>query len=324
MDRNRRKLNLALSAGMLPLLMPSMARASNDFPNRPFRVIVPFTPGSGSDSVSRFFGEQMSKALGQPFVVENRTGAGGSIAAKAVKSAPADGYTILLGNISLMTVNPVLMKDPGYSPLKDFKPLSGLAVTVGALVVPLSSPIQSVQDLMAAARARPMNFGTFSPAYHLASAYLGNLAGVTFTNIAYKGQAPLSSDVLGGQLDTAFFDVSGTLPLLQSKRVRVLAITGRKRNEGLPDVPTLRELGYPDYAHESWMGFFTRAETPADVSARLAGALQEILKTEPAREYARKSVVELFPQTPEQLSAFIDSEISRFQRVARMAGIEAE
>ena len=321
---NRRR---AFTSGMLAMLgagaLPRMAWGQEGFPSRPIKVVVPFTPGSASDAASRFFGEKMSQTLGQAVIVENKPGAGGTIAAQLVKAAPADGYTILLGNISLMTVNPVLMKNPGYDPLADFKPLSGLVVTHGALVVPNESPYRTVAELMEASRKRPLNFGTFSPAYSLAAAYLANMADAKLENIPYKGQSPLTTDLIGNQLDAAFFDVSGMLSTLQSGRVRVLAVTGRNRNVGLPDIPTLNELGFKGYAHESWVGFFTHIGTPDAAAGKLTAVLQDSLKTPEAAEYARQTAVELFPYPPNQLKDFVASEIARFRRIADQAGMEA-
>ncbi|HYP84454.1 tripartite tricarboxylate transporter substrate binding protein [Variovorax sp.] len=300
------------------------AAAQGDYPNRPLRIVVPFTPGSGSDSASRFFGEKLSGLVDQGVIVENRPGANGLITIKSVKDAPADGYSILLGNISLMAVNPVVLKDVGYDPLTDFKPLSGLYRATSVFAVPNESPYETLEELLEAARHKPLSMGTYSQGYRLATEYLANLSGAKFTNIPYKGQGRMMADLLGNQLDCALLDLSGAATTIRLGKLRALAMSGAQRNSALPDVPTVAEQGYPEYSHYSWVGFFVRAETPADIAGQLTDLLQRILETPDAAQFVMQMSGDLMPYPPARMQRFVGGEIKRFRKVAQAAGISPQ
>lgn len=299
---------------------------SNDFPNRPIKVIVPFTPGSGSDTSARFFGQKLTAILGQPFVVENRPGASGAIAVMAVKTAPADGYTILLASISLMSVNPVTVKDLPYDPNKDLKPLSGLTRNMSVLIVAPESKLMTLADLVAAAKKNPQSLsaGNYSAGYQLVLEWFASLAGVKFNDIPYKGGAPIFTDVMGKQLDFAIVDLSGVAPLLKSGRLRALAVTGETRHPDFPDVPTIKESGYPGYASYMWTSFYVRTETPDDITAKLVGALKKVLATNEALDFAKSTAVELMPYAPVAMEKYQRDELERFRGIARAAGIKPQ
>ncbi len=312
--------------GLLTLMLtaPLVMGQAKDFPNRPVKVIVPYTAGSGSDTSARFFGEKLAAILGQPFVVENRPGASGVISVMTVKSAPADGYSILLASNSPLSVNAVTIKDLSYDPLKDLKPLSGLTRGMNAYVVASNSKLNTLADLVAVAKMgrQPLNAGSYSDGYQLALEWLANVMGVKFNYIPYKGGAQVFTDVMGNQLDFGLVDMGGVLPLLKSGRLRALAVSGEKRHAEFPNVPTVSESGYPEYVNYAWTSFCVRSETPDDVTAKLADALQKVLATSEARDFVRKMGAELMPLAPDAMRKFQRNEIDRFRHIADMAGFK--
>jgi len=310
----------------LMAVAPSAMGQAKEFPNKAVKVIVPFTAGSGSDTSARFFGDKLAAILGQPFVVENRPGASGVISVMAVKSAPADGYMILLASNSPLSVNPITIKDLPYDPLKDLKPLSGLTRGMNAYIVAPDSKLKSLADVVAVSKqgTQPLNVGNYSAGYHLALEWFANLAGVTFNHIPYKGGAPIFTDIMGHQLDMAIVDLGGVSPLLKSGKIRALAVSGERRHQDFPDVPTIRESGYPDYVNYSWTSFYVRAQTPDDITAKLADALQKALTTNEAREFVKKTGGELMPHPPAVMQKYHRDELERFRRIADAAGIKPE
>jgi len=327
METTRRQLLLAL-AGAAGTAVAGTSRAqgggSNAFPTHALKIVVPFTPGSGSDNSARYFGDQLAVQLGQAVVVDNKPGASGIIALQWVKNAPADGYTLLLASNSPMAVNPLTIKDLGYDSVKDYKPISGLTRGMNVIVVSNESPFNSLEALLAAAKAKPLTVGTYSAGYQLAAAWLANMAGCQFTNVPYKGQAPIMTDVIGRQLDFALVDLGGALQLIQTGRMKALAVSGEARHPDLPSVPTIREKGFSEYVQYSWVSFYVRSQTPDAISNRLADALQKTLSTEEARAFARKSGGELMPYPPEKMERFHLEEIARFRKIAAIAGIKPE
>ncbi len=306
--------------------LPALAQTASTYPNRPIKIIVPFTAGSGSDNASRVYGELMGRLLGQSFVVENKPGANGVIALQQVKQAPADGYTIVLASNSPMAVNPLVIKDLPYDPSKDFKPIGGLTRGMNVLVVSNDSKFKTLGDLVAASKALPkgITIATYSAGYHLAAEWLASMTGMKFTNVPYKGQAPVMTDLIGNQLDAALVDMSGSIPLLKSGKLRAIAASGETRNSEMPDVPTVKESGYPDYVQYSWTSFYVRTETPADIVNKLADALQKAHTMPEAKDYAKKTGGELMGLNATQMTQFHQSEIERFRRIAIAAGIKPE
>ena len=324
METSRRRLLLAL-AGMAGAAVAGPAFAQGTaFPTRPIKIVVPFTPGSGSDNSARYFGDQLAAQLGQAVVVENKPGANGIIALQQVKNAPADGYMLLLASNSPMAVNPLTIKDLGYDSVKDYKPVSGLTRGMNVVVVSNDSPFASIEALLAASRSKSLTVGTYSAGYQLAAAWLANVAGGDFTNVPYKGQAPIMTDVIGNQLDFALVDLGGAMPLIKGGKLRALAVSGEARNPDLPGVPTIREKGFNEYVQYSWVSFYVRSQTPDDVTAKLAEALQKTLATEDARAFVRKSGAELMPYPPEKMQRFHLEEIARFRKIAAIANIKPE
>lgn len=298
------------------------AFAQGEFAGKPVRVIVPFTPGSGSDTAARFFGERAGKLLGASFVVENKPGGNGLITISAVKGAAADGYTVLLGNISLMVVNPVILKDISYDSVNDFVPVAGLYRGPAVYAVSPGSPISSLEDLIARSKQETVSVGTYSQGYQLGAAYLASLSGAKFQDIPYKGQAPLMSDLMGDQVQAALLDWGGAVSSIKAGKIRPLAITSVERHHAVPALRTVRECGYPEYDHYSWVGFFVKKGTPEAMRQTLAQAVEKIKQTEEARRFADESLGgELMLQTPSEVTAQIQQQIQRFKTIARQAGM---
>jgi tripartite-type tricarboxylate transporter receptor subunit TctC len=303
--------------GMLAVAPFALGQAK-DYPNRNVKIYVPFTPGSGSDTAARFFGEQLTQALRQPFIVENRPGGSGALSVTAVKHAAPDGYSILLASNSPLSVNPIVMKDLTYDPIKDIKPLSGLTRGMSGFIVPVNSKFKTLADLIAAAKSskEPMSAGTYSEGYRLALEWFASVAGVKFTNIPYKGGSQMFTDIMGNQLEWGIADLGGVAPLLVSGKIRVLAVSGEKRHANFPDVPTIVESGYPEYINYTWTSFYVRSDTPDDITNKLADALQKILTMPAAAEFAKKSWAELMPLPPAAMRKFQSDELDRFRRIA--------
>lgn len=296
------------------------------YPSKPIRVIVPFTPGGGSDAAARFFSERLAAALGQPVLVENKPGGNsGSIGTALVKNAPADGYTILLGSTAPLVTNVVMVKELPYDAARDFKPVAGLTKNATVIVVPASSPHKTLAELVAASKKDPnLSAGTASAGFYLAANWFANIAGFKYTHVPYKGLGQALTDLAGNSLQWAIVDLAGATPLLQGGRIRALAVTDDARHPFFPNVPTVKESGYVDYVYNTWTSFHVRADTPDDVTRKLAEATMKILKSPAAREYAQKAGTQLLPLGPVEFAKYQRDEVERFQKVAEASGIKAE
>ncbi len=314
---------LALSS----ILATSFALAQGaDYPNRPIRMIVPYGAGGTADAISRLVAKQMEEHLGQPVVVENRPGANGAIGLAAVKSLPADGYTISHGSSGTLVINPLLMKDPGYDALKDFKPIGAMAATYPIWLVRRDSKITSIGELVQAARANPgrINVGTATSSYALMVEWFNRVANVKVTNIAYNSPGQSITDLLGGQVDAVVTDNLGANALLQGGKVRALGSLGAKRPLAYPDVPTFAESGYPTYVNTLWAGMIVRADTPAAVTDKLTAALRRVWPTAAFIEFTRSTGLEPLPLDGEQLRKRNVEDLNTLRAIVTAAGIKPE
>lgn len=302
------------------------AAAGAPFPSRPIRIMVPFTAGSGADSSSRFYGEQIAKQFGQQVQVENRPGGSGVVAVQAVRQAAADGHTILMGSNSPAVVNAITIKNLPYDPFKDIKPLYGIALSPVAFAVKADSPHKTMADYLAAAKKanQPLQLGDYSAGYKLVAAWLGHAAGLPVTHIPYKGGAQMLTDVVGGQLDVGVIDFTGTTELMKGGRIRVLAITGDRRDPKYPDIPTMKESGFPDFETWVWSAFFVHADTPEAVVNQLAAAMHKAMNIEAGRAWQATQASQPLMMGPKELGAFQRREFERFKKVAEAAGIKPE
>lgn len=315
---------IALSLVAVLAASPLARAQEKSYPTRPVVIVVPFTAGSGSDTSARFFGEQLAKMFKGSFVVENRPGASGIIAVTAVKNAPPDGHAILLASNSPISVNPVTIKDLPYDPIKDLKPIAGVTRGMNALVVSPQSPLKTLADLVAHAKQQPVSVGTYSDGYRLALEWLAAQTGGKFQSVPYKGGSPMFNDVMGGHLAVGVVDLGGAAELIRTGKLRALAVSGEARHKDFPDVPTIRESGYPDYVNYSWTSFYVRAETPDAITRKLADAMQKALHSPEAQEFVKKSGGELMPYTAEKMRDYQNAETARFRGIAEAAGIRPQ
>ena len=325
MTRFTRWLLSSLLATSSLLAVPAAALAQG-FPSKPLKILVPFTAGSGADSSSRFYGEHLAKLLGQPVTVENKPGGSGVIAVQAVRQAPADGYTILMGSNSPAVVNAITVKNLPYDPFKDLRPLYGLAISPVAFAVRADSPLKTINDLVALAKkeGRPLQLGNYSAGYQLVAAWLGTASGLPVNHIPYKGGAQMLTDVIGGTLEVGVIDFTGTIELMTGGKLRVLALTAPQRDPGFPAIPTMKESGFPEFETSVWSAFFMRAETPDDVVEKLAATIQKVMTSDAGRAYHASLPSHAMNMGPKALGEFQLREYQRFKRVADAAGIHPE
>jgi tripartite-type tricarboxylate transporter receptor subunit TctC len=294
------------------------------YPSRAIRIVVPFAGGSGSDITARYYADRLTALLGQTVYVENKPGADGAIGMQAAKAAPADGYTIVQGSVSPSVVNAVLVKDMKYDPVKDFKPLLGYTRNMNVLIVSVDSNIKTLADLHKASIAAPLNAGVFSTTLRLSAEWLAGLMGVKFNIIPYKGQGQIQTEIVGKQLDFALVDVSGATPLLQSGKFHALAVTGEERSSVLPDVPTVKESGYPSFAQYSWNAFFVRTEVPDAIAEKLGQAIKTVMTSDETRNAFKARGSEQVPLSPAVMKKMQIAEIERFRKVAAQADIRPQ
>ena len=310
----------------LSTLIASLAWAQADYPNKALRMIVPFPPGGVTDIVARTVAVKLSAELGQQVVVENRAGASGAIGAELGARAPADGYTLIMGNISTLGINPITFAKLGYDPVNSFDPISLVAVQPLLITVHPSVPAKNLSELvqLAKSQAGQLNYGTAGSSIHLAVEQFNSLAGIRMNHIAYKGSAPAITDLVGGQIQVLFDPFSSIYPQVAAGKVRALAVTTDKRAMAAPQLPTVSEQGFPGFDVSSWQGIVVPAGTPKPVIQRLHRALTAVLASAEVKDkFAQYSAVAA-PTTPEQFSAYIKEELARWQKVAQQAGVKPE
>ena len=311
---------------LLAMIAPLATGQTASFPVRPLKIVVPTSPGSGSDTTARHFGEQLSALLGQPVVIDNKPGANGIIAAMAVKQAPADGYTIFLGTNTHMAVNPSVVKDLPYDPVKDFKPVAGLARGMMIFIASPNAKIGNIPDLVVAAKnsKQKLNVGTYTAGFNLSGKWFGSVTGTESVNVPYKGAPEVFIALMGDQLDWAVSDLIAAIPQVKAGKLKAIAVSGDKRHPDYPDIPTIKESGYPEYVNYTWTSMYIRSETPEAVTAKLVDTMQKILATPAAREFIAKIGSDPMALPPADMRKFQISETERFKRIADGAGIKPE
>ena len=298
------------------------------YPDHPIRWVVPFPAGGAMDNIARTLGEEMSKSMGQAIVVENRPGAGGNIGAELVARSPADGYTLIIV-ANGMAVNPALYGRLNYDPVKDFAPVSLLAVVPNVLVTSKAKKLPAtVPDLIAAARATPDKY-TYASAgngtsIHLAGELFTSLTGVKMLHVPYKGSGPAMTDLLGGQVDYMFDSITSAKPHIDSGKLTPIAVTTAKRSSTLPNVPTLAEAGVKGYDLSPWFAAFVPAKTPPAVVARLNQAMVDALAKPSVRTRLAGIGAEPIGSTPAQLGKHLAAETDKWGKLIRERGIRAD
>lgn len=297
-------------------LAPTMqAHAAENYPSQPLRFIVPLGPGSGADTNTRALADGFQKLTGQPVVVENRPGADLILGTTTALNAPADGYTVVLITPSAPIINPLFQKELPYNP-DDLKPILHLTNNVGVLVTAVGSPFNSLKDVLDAAAKSPENvsMGLYGNTYRLGARVLAKRAGVEFNDIPYKGFGPTVNDVIGGTVDVAWVDLGGALPLIQSGKLRALAVGSDERLDIVPDVPTVAESGYPGYSLYIFVGYGVHADTPQPIYEKLEGLLQQVVAEQELQNSLTRHAGTLFVGQPGK--PFADT-IARDLKVAR-------
>ena len=310
------------------LLLAAATLQAQNFPVKPVRVITPFTAGSAIDTLARVLGQKMGDGWGQQVVIDNRIGANGIIGTEAAAKAPPDGYTIHLGNISTLAVNPHLYLKLPYDALRDFVPITLAATIPVVLVVHPSLPVKSVKELIALAKARPgqLNYasGGTDSAQQLPMEMLRVESGINIVHVPYKGLGPAFSDVLGGQVPMMFTGVSNVVPHMKTGRLRVLAIGSPKRSLTLPDVPTVAEAGVAGFDFDSWTGYLTPAGTPKEIIVKLHADITRTLGLPEVKDKLTTLGFDLAGGTPDAFATLIKNDIARFGKLIKAAGIQAE
>ena len=304
--------------------MPAQAQP---YPTKPIRMIVGYPPGGGTDIVGRMVAQKLSEAFGQTVVIDNRGGAAGSIGTElAAKSVP-DGYTILMGNVAPNAINVSLYAKLGYDPVKDFEPVSLVASTPNILVVHPSVAVKTVPDLVALAKAKPgtLNYPSagIGSSSHLAGELFDNLAGVKMVHVPYKGGGPAMTDLLGGQVQLMFATMPAAMPHVRSGKVRAIAVTSAKRSQAMPELPTIGET-LKGYDASTWYGVLAPAKTPRAIVNQLHAEIVKLLKVAETHDRLLAQGFEPVGGTPAEFAAYIKSEMAKWAKVIKAAGIKPE
>ena len=323
----RRKV-LASLAGIAASLLFALGARAADYPTRPVTIVVAFPPGGPSDVLARILGRKLEQILGQPFIVENRPGAGGNIAAEQVARAAPDGYTLLNGNNSILATNAALYKKINFDPEKDFIPLSLIGTQANILVVNPKVPAKSMAELIALAKANPgkLNFASsgYGAAAHLAGELFKTAAKIDIVHVAYKGAAPALQDLVAGQTQMMFATSASVLGQIKSGLVRPLAVTTLKRTAVLPDIATVDELGLKGFDATTWHGLVAPAGTPKDVIDTLSRAIVTALNDPAVRKSLNDLGVDIVGNSPAEFAAYIKAEIPKWTAVVKASGAHVD
>jgi len=319
--------SLPRAALLLLTLVCAGAAAQTGYPAKPVRFIVPSAAGGGTDIIARALAQKLSESLGQPFVVDNRPGAGQMIGIEMAAKSSADGHTILMA-ASTLAINPVMYKKLSYDPLRDFAPITQAASLANVLVVHPSLPVKSVAELIAYAKQRPgqLNFASagVGTSPQMSIELFKSMAGIDMVHIPYKGTSPGVVDLLAGQVSVMAPNLLTALPHIKAGKLRALAVTSAKRSEGLPEVPTIAESGLPGYDSTQWYGVLAPAGTSRGIVVRLHDEIVRALRAPEVMQRLAADGAEPVGSSPEEFAAFIKSEIDKWARVASAAGIRAE
>ena len=314
-------LMLVASAISLPVV-------AQQYPSKPIRIIVPFAPAGPNDIIARIVGQKLTETWGQPIVVENRGGSGGTIGIEVAVKSPADGYTLAMGGSSNLAVAPALYAKLPYDPLRDITPVINVASVPYALAINPHVPARSVKELIAVAKARRgrLSYGSsgVGAMSHLAAELFKSSAGIDIVHVPYKGTVPAVTDVIAGQIDMMLADYAALAPAANAGKLRLLAVAGGKRTAAAPQLPTMAEAGVKGYAIDTWFGIVAPAGVARELVAKLGAAIGASLKAADVRGRFDELGYEAIGGTPEEFAATIRTDIEKFARVVKSAGIKAE
>lgn len=319
---------LSILAGLAFLAWAVPAAPAADYPTRPVTLVVAFPPGGASDVLARILGRKLEQILGQPFVIDNRPGAGGNVAAEAVAHAAPDGYTLLAGNNAILATNAALYKKINFDPVADFAPVGLIGSQANILVVNPALPVKSVAELIALAKAEPGKLNFASSGHGLAAHLAGELfkaeAKIDIVHVPYKGAAPALQDVIAGHVQMMFATASSVVSHIQDGKVRPLAVATLKRTAVLSDIPTMDELGLKGFDATTWHGVVAPAHTPSDVVVALNRALTATLEDPAVKKSLGDLGVDIIGGTPEQFAAYIKSEIPKWTAIIKASGAKLD
>jgi tripartite-type tricarboxylate transporter receptor subunit TctC len=319
----RRKVLWLLAFALPALADPALAA----WPEKTIRIVVPFAPGGGTDVIARTLAQEMMKDLGGSIIIENKPGAGTIIGTQSVAGSEPDGYTLLMATFA-NAVNPSLYAKLPYDPHADFAPVALIARSFNIVVVNAASPVKSVADLIAAAKADPdkLSYGTYGTgtSAHLAGELFKRLTKVNLTTVPYKGAAPAITDLLGGRIQVMFTTVASAAPLIAGGQLRALAVTSAQRSPAFRDVPTVAEAGVPGYAAESWYGLYAPAKTPAAIIERLNKSAGAAVQADAFKKLAVNEGLVMVAREPAELDRYVRSEEERWRKVIKEANIKVE
>jgi tripartite-type tricarboxylate transporter receptor subunit TctC len=323
----RRDFMLTGGAWLAASAAPMTDAVAQAYPVRPVTLIIPFPPGGGNDALGRMVADKMSRTIGQQIVVDNRGGAGGTIATRAVAKSAPDGYTILLAYTGTLAINPSLYTNPGYDPRKDFAPIGLIAALSSVLVVHPTLPVRSVTELIAFAKANPGRIDyAFVPGTvgHITTELFADRTGIAITRIPYKGNGPAMTDLIGGHVSMMFLSILPVLEHVRAGTLRALAVTNAERSELLPEVPTIAEAGVPGFSAAIHYGLLGPAGTPRDILVRLNAALVAALADDDVKARLRAEGAVPLAGSPEDYAADIDSEEMRWGALVRRLNLKMD
>jgi tripartite-type tricarboxylate transporter receptor subunit TctC len=319
-----------LLATLLSVIAYALANGAHaqPWPSKPVRIVVPYPPGGGNDNLARLFAQKLGERLGQPFVVENKPGAGTLIGSEAAAKSAGDGYTLLLSSIVTHALAPALYPKIPYDPLRDFVAVTTLAVAPTVLVVNTAFPAKSVAEIVTLAKASPGKYtfpsGGNGTTPHISGEIFKSMTGTDLLHVPYKGGGPALADLIGGQVNMMFDTAASAMPHVRSGKLRAIAIATPKRHPDFPDLPTFAEQGMPSYSINSWYSLHAPAGTPREIVSRLHAEVVEILKSPDVVERLKTLNADPGGMAPAEFDAFVRSELERYGEVIRKAGIKLE
>ena len=319
---------LAAVVGVLTQSIPAMAADdAGRYPERPIRLLVGFAPGGGTDTTARAIAQKLGQALGQQVIIDNRPGAAGNIATQIVANANPDGYTLLMGTIAALAINPTLFGNLPFDPVGDFAPITQAVNSTNVLVVHPSVKANNVKELIELAKASPgkVLYGSsgVGGAGHLAGELFCTLAGVKMTHVPYKGGGPVMIDLIAGQVQSVFATAATAIPHIKTGKIRPLGVTTAKRAGMLPDIPTIAEQGLKGFDANNWYGLLAPAKTPRPIVTKLNAEVVKVLQMPDIKQYLFSQGLDPAPTSPEEFGAYIKSEMAKWAKVVRAAGASA-
>ena len=327
MPTRRRIGHAALALTAATAWPAARAQSADGFPNRPVKLMVPFPPGGATDLVGRLLAGKLAEAWGQPVVVENRAGASGMIGTEQIARAPADGYNLLVA-ITTHIQNPSLFAKVPYDPIRDFEPISQICLSYLALVVKPDFPARDLKEFVALVKANPgkYTFGSFGTASssHIVGERFARVAGIDMTHVPYKGSAPMTTDLLGGQVSTAWADVSTATPHIAAGKLRPIVVTGAQRTPTLPNVPTLGESGYPGFEPLGWVGVLAPAGTPRPIVDKISRELMRIVKLPDVQARLNEQTLVPVGDSPESFARTLKQDMATWAQIVTGAGIKPQ